>query len=279
MPINAIRLIRKMRGGAQAHLFQCDDGHFYVVKFRNNPQHRRILVNEWLASAFLRYLEISTPPVELVNLSALFLENNPDVHIQLGSRRVAVESGWHFGSRYPGDPSKVIVYDFIPDLLLDKVANRDEFLGVLAFDKWIGNADARQSIFFRARLQPWPSPIRIQGQRVGFVASMMDHGYTFDGPHWTFSDSPLQGLYFRPSVYRSAKSFDDFQPWLDRITHLPEDVIDRAQKQIPPEWLDGDEPAFEVLLSRLMTRRKRVADLIEDSRRGRINPFPEWKKK
>jgi hypothetical protein len=28
-----------------------------------------------------------------------------------------------------------------------------EFLGALAFDKWIGNADARQSIFFRARLE------------------------------------------------------------------------------------------------------------------------------
>lgn len=278
MPINAIRLIRKMRGGAQAHLLQCDDGHFYVVKFRNNPQHRRILVNEWLASAFLQYIDIATPPVELVNLPAAFLENNPDVHIQLGSRHLAVESGWHFGSRYPGDPSKVIVYDFIPDLLLDKVANRDEFLGVLAFDKWIGNADARQSIFFRARLQPWPSPKRKDGQQLGFVASMMDHGYIFDGPHWTFSDSPLQGLYFRPSVYRSAKSFDDFQPWLDRIMHLPEDVVDRAQKQIPPEWLEGDQPAFDALLNRLMARRKRVPELIEDSRRGRINPFPQWRK-
>jgi|SRR5271165_1691436 len=278
MPINAIRLIRKMRGGAQAHLLQCDDGHFYVVKFRNNPQHRRILVNEWLASAFLRYLDVSTPPVEIVNLSAEFLASHPDVHIQLGSRRLAVESGWHFGSRYPGDPAKVIVYDFIPDLMLDKVANRDEFLGVLAFDKWIGNADARQSIFFRARLQPWPVTKRDQGQRLGFVASMMDHGYIFDGPHWTFSDSPLQGLYFRPAVYRSAKSFDDFQPWLDRVMHLPEEIVDRAQKQIPPEWLDGDEPAFDALLNKLMARRKRVPDLIEDSRRGRINPFPEWKK-
>jgi len=278
MPINAIRLIRKMRGGAQAHLLQCDDGHFYVVKFRNNPQHRRILVNEWLASAFLQYLDLSTPPVEIVNLSPEFLESNPEVHIELGSRHMAVEPGWHFGSRYPGDPAKVIVYDFIPDLLLDKVANRNEFLGVLAFDKWIGNADARQSIFFRARLQPWPAAKRDQGQRLGFVASMMDHGYTFDGPHWTFSDSPLQGLYFRPSVYRSAKSFDDFQPWLDRVMHLPEEVVDRAQKQIPPEWLDGDEPACDALLNKLMVRRKRVPELIEDSRRGRINPFPDWKK-
>jgi hypothetical protein len=39
-----------------------------------------------------------------------------------------------------------MVYDFIPDLLLDKVVNRNEFLGALVFDKWIGNADARQFI-------------------------------------------------------------------------------------------------------------------------------------
>src|ERR1700694_3869412 len=150
MPIHATRLIRKMRGGAQAHLFECDDGHFYVVKFLNNPQHRRILANEWIASVFLNYLQISTPPTAIVQLSAEFLAGNPDVHIQLGSRHLAVQSGWHFGSRYPGNPAKVMVYDFIPDLLLEKVVNLNEFLGVIAFDKWIANADARQSIFFRA---------------------------------------------------------------------------------------------------------------------------------
>jgi hypothetical protein len=153
MPVHARRLIRKMRGGAQAHLLECDDGRFYVVKFRNNPQHRRILVNEWLASAFLNYLQISTPETAIVDLPADFLASNPGIHIQLGSRHQPIEPGWHFGSRYPGDPAKVIVYDFIPDLLLDKVVNRNEFLGALVFDKWIGNADARQSIFFRARIE------------------------------------------------------------------------------------------------------------------------------
>jgi hypothetical protein len=277
MPIHATRLIRKMRGGAQAHLLACDDGHFYVVKFANNPQHRRILVNEWVASLFLQYLQISTPAVAIVDLSAAFLEANPDVHIQLGSRRQPVEPGWHFGSRYPGDPAKIMVYDFIPDILLEKVANLTEFLGVLVFDKWIGNADARQSIFFRARLLEWSPGKGDRAQRRGFVASMMDHGYVFDGPHWTFSDSPLQGLYFRPSVYRAVRSWNDFQPWLDRVVHFPEELADQAQKQIPPEWLAGDESALEALLMKLLARRKRVPDLIQDSRRGRINPFPDWK--
>ena len=150
MLVQATRLIRKMRGGAQAHLLECDDGHFYVVKFLNNPQHRRVLINEWIASVFLNYLQISTPEAAIVSLSAGFLEGNPEIYIQLGSHHQAVEPGWHFGSRYPGDPGKVMVYDFLPDVLLDKVVNAGEFLGALVFDKWMGNADARQSIFFRA---------------------------------------------------------------------------------------------------------------------------------
>lgn len=277
MPVQATRLIRKMRGGAQAHLFECGDGHFYVVKFRNNPQHRRILVNELIGSVFLNYLGISTPETAIVSLTAGFLAANPDIHIQLGSRHLEVEPGWHFGSRYPGDPGKVLVYDFVPDVLLEKVVNLTEFLGALAFDKWIGNADARQSIFFRARLRQWKPAQGDNPQRLGFVALMMDHGYVFDGPHWTFSDSPLQGLYFRPSVYSKVTGWNDFQPWLDRVVHFPEEVVDQAVKQVPPEWLDGDEAALDTLLLKLMSRRKRVPELIRESQRGRINPFPEWK--
>ena len=121
-----------------------------------------------------------------------------------------------------------MVYDFIPDLLLDKVANRNEFLGALVFDKWIGNADARQSIFFRARIEQ-----RSTRERQGFVAHMMDHGYVFDGPHWTFTDSPLQGLYFRPSVYTKVRSFDDFEPWLDQVVHFPKKSSTRPSNRFP----------------------------------------------
>src|ERR1700689_2061622 len=104
MLVQATRMIRKMRGGSQAHLLECDNGDFYVVKFRNNPQHRRILINEWVASVFLKYLQISAPPAEMVNLSVEFLASNPEIYIQLPHRRLAVEPGCHFGSRYPGAP-------------------------------------------------------------------------------------------------------------------------------------------------------------------------------
>src|SRR5580700_10006092 len=153
MLVQATRLIRKMRGGAQAHLLECDDGHFYVVKFRNNPQHRRILINEWISSVFLDYLGLAAPRAAIVRVSESFLEQNPEVHFQAGTGRIAVEPGWHFGSRFPGDPARTVVYDFLPDSLIERVENLADFRGMLAFDKWMGNADARQAIFFRARLR------------------------------------------------------------------------------------------------------------------------------
>ena len=31
-------------------MIRCSDNNFYVVKFRNNPQHMRVLANEMLAT-------------------------------------------------------------------------------------------------------------------------------------------------------------------------------------------------------------------------------------
>ena len=45
-----------MRGGSSAHLLLADDGNRYVVKFRNNPQHPRILINELISYAILQHL-------------------------------------------------------------------------------------------------------------------------------------------------------------------------------------------------------------------------------
>jgi len=276
MPINARRFIRKMRGGAQAHLLEADDGHFYIVKFQNNPQHRRILVNEFLASAILTHLQIAAPPSELVVLSAAFLAANPEIHLQTGSSRAPVEPGWHFGSRHPGDPERLAVYDFIPDALLDQLANADQFLAVLAFDRWVANADGRQSIFFRAQLKDWLARPGVPPRKLGFVALMIDHGFAFNGPHWDFPDSALAGLYPRRSVYRNVKSLHDFEPWIDRIRNFPPAVFDQALRSLPPVWIADDADRLDALLETLLRRGKRIAALLEECRKAPGNPFPAW---
>ena len=276
MPLTAVRHVRKMRGGAQAHLLEADDGNWYVVKFRNNPQHHRVLVNELLAGAFLEYLQIAAPEYAVIGVTDSFLKANPEIQLQVGGQRIGVEAGWHFGSRYPGDPARATVYDFLPDALLARVVNLEDFRAILAFDKWMGNADGRQSVFFRAMVRQAGAGSEAGAARPSFVARMIDHGYVFNGPYWDFPDSPVQGLYARPLVYETVRSLNDFQPWLDQIIHFPEEVVDRAWKRVPADWVSGEEDALERLLEALIGRRPRLPELISTSRSARTNPFPNW---
>jgi hypothetical protein len=276
MPVSAHRFIRKMRGGAQAHLLEADDGNCYIVKFQNNPQHRRILVNEFVAAEILTHLQISSPGHQLVRVSADFLAANPEVHLQLGTHRMPIQPGWHFGSRFPGNPDVTAVYDFIPDALLNQVANSEQFLGVLAFDRWVANADGRQSIFFRAQLRDWLARPGIPPRKLGFVVLMIDHGFAFNGPHWDFPDSAITGLYPRRVVYSSVRSIDDFQRWMDRIGNFPDEVLDKAERQIPPEWIDHDGDKLERVFETLLARRKRIRELIAECRNAPGRPFPQW---
>jgi hypothetical protein len=276
MPVNARRFIRKMRGGAQAHLLEGDDGDYYIVKFQNNPQHRRILVNEFVSGEILAHLQIACPAHQIVQLSPEFIAANPEVHLQTGASRTGIEPGWHFGSRHPGNPEVTAVYDFIPDSLLGQVANAEQFLAVLAFDRWVGNADGRQTIFFRAQLNDWLARPGIPPLKLGFVALMIDHGFAFNGPHWNFTDSAVTGLYPRRIVYEGVRATSDFEPWIDRILHFPEAVFDKALRRIPPPWIQGDEIQLEALLESLLRRRRRIPELLEECRKAPGNPFPHW---
>jgi hypothetical protein len=278
MPLTAVRHVRKMRGGAQAHLLEADDGNWYVVKFRNNPQHHRVLVNELLSATFLEYLKITAPESAIIQVTPQFLAANPEIHLRAGTARTEVEPGWHFGSRYPGDPARLAVYDFLPDSLIEKVVNLDDFRAILVFDKWAGNADGRQCVFYRALVRQEAGALGGEGPpvRPGFIARMIDHGYTFNGPHWDFPESAVQGLYARPIVYQSVRSLDDFQPWLQQVISFPEEVVDQAWKRTPAAWIDGEEDELERMLNQLLERRKRLPELISACREARTNPFPNW---
>ncbi|MBI4902509.1 MAG: hypothetical protein HY820_02665 [Acidobacteria bacterium] len=275
MPVTATHWIRKMRGGSQAHMIVADDGHHYVVKVKQNAQHRRILVNEWLAGHLLDYLKVPSARMEMVKLTPEFLSAHPDIAVTVGSRIAQVEPGWHFGSQVPVDPNRFAIYDYLPDALLREIANLRDFLAVLVFDKWASNADSRQCVFFRAKVKEYLSG-EYSSKKVAFVALMMDHGYVFGGPHWLLEDGPLTGLYSRPLVYERVTGLDSFRPWLDMAVNAPDSLLDEIYRKVPEWWLNGDREELERLLERLWRRRPRIPYLIEDSRHGRVNLFPNW---
>jgi hypothetical protein len=279
VPVTALQHVRRMRGGANAHLLRADDGCYYIVKFRNNPQHERILVNELICYVLLHYLRLPAPAWNLVEVRPELIDATPEMTMEAGREQRRCEAGLHFGSCFPGDPARRAVYDYVPASLLRMVLNVDCFRGMLAFDKWVSNADGRQAIFFRDRAKDWLAPggdPRVSPRSLVYVASMIDHGFAFNAQNWDFVDSAEVGLYTRREVYEEVHGEESFQPWLDRILQCPAEVFDDAYKRVPPEWFGGDWDRLEALLERLYRRRGLVPELLRSAKQAGRDPFPQW---
>jgi hypothetical protein len=98
--IQAVQHVRRMRGGAQSHLMRCADGFYYVVKFQNNPQHSRVLVNDWLGTRLAELIGLPVPVAAIVDVHPWLLEHTPDLRIELCGHRTMFTPGLSFGSRY-----------------------------------------------------------------------------------------------------------------------------------------------------------------------------------
>ena len=269
-----------MRGGANAHLMLAGEGDYYVVKFRNNPQHPRVLVNELICYVLLDYLQLPAPAWEIVEVPGELIDAVPGLVMDFGRTERRCEAGMHFGSRYPVDPLRQAVYDYLPVSLLRTVLNADSFCGMLAFDKWVSNANGRQAVFFRDRARRWLPEVgsrsAVSPRSLVYVAVMIDHGFAFQAQNWSFSDSPERGLYSRREVYEQVRGFEAFEPWLDRIRHCSIGVLDSVYKKVPPAWHDGDWDSLDGLLEKLYQRRAGVGDLVRDAKKAGRDPFPNW---
>jgi hypothetical protein len=106
MPVEAVQHVRLMRGGAQAHLMRADDGHFYVVKFQNNPQHLRVLANELLATRLAERVGLPVPATEIVKVEDWLIDNTLELHMDMAGFSARCKPGLQFGARYVCDPAE-----------------------------------------------------------------------------------------------------------------------------------------------------------------------------
>jgi hypothetical protein len=264
LAVLAVQHIRRMRGGAQGQLMLGADGHVYVVKFQNNPQHMRVLANEFLASRIAASAGLTAPEVVLVEVSSWLVENTQELEIDLGRSRVKCQAGLQFGSRFVGGLMPGQVVDFLPEEQLAEVKNLDEFAGILALDKWTGNANGRQAVFTRKQ--------RERRYRAVFI----DYGYCFHAGEWRFEDAPLRGVYYRNDVYREVRGWESFEPWLTRLETMEADTVWNAASEVPPQWYGGDLSEMETLVEKLLQRRSRIRELIEGFGKSDRRPFPKW---
>jgi len=264
MALSAGQDVKRLRGGAQAHLMRASDDNFYVVKFRNNPQHPRVLANDLMVSRLAQRIGLPVPPAEVIEVEDWLIRHTPELNIQLAHNTIPCQAGLQFGSRYVVDPRQGQVFDYLPEASLAQVKNLTAFAGALALDKWTCNANGRQAVFYR------------RGRERKYTAAFIDHGYCFNAGEWTFPDAPLRGVYLRNEVYEWIRGWESFEPWLSRLEQLDAPGIWACAEAVPPEWYGSDFDALERLVEALVKRRGRVRALILEFRNCSRQPFPLW---
>ena len=240
------------------------DGHAYVVKFQNNPQHIRVLANEYIASKIAAAAGLTVPAVEVVDVKAWLIENTPELEMDFGRTRERCHPGLHFGSRFVGGMMPGQVVDYLPEEQLATLRNANEFAGILALDKWTGNANGRQAVFTR------------KARERRYRAVFIDFGYCFHAGEWRFEDAPLRGVYYRNDVYRETTGWESFEPWLSRLETMPAQTLWDIANEVPPQWYGGDQSNMEALVDKLLGRQSRIRESIEAFARSDRRPFPKW---
>ena len=124
---SAVQHIKKMRGGSQAHLLRADDGNLYITKFQNNPQHIRVLANEFLATRLARFFGLPVPQVEIIAVPEWLIEDSPGLRIELPSRPIPCASGLQLGIRYAADLWQDRIFDSLGETKFENVINKQDF--------------------------------------------------------------------------------------------------------------------------------------------------------
>ena len=264
MPVEAVQHVRRMRGGAQAHLMRADDGHFYVVKFQNNPQHLRVLANELLATRLAESVGLPVPVTEIVEVREWLVENTLELRMDQSGLSARCKPGLQFGARYVCDPAQGQVFDYLPESMLPKVRNLAAFAGMLVVDKWLGNANGRQAVFWK------------KTHERKYTATFIDQGYCFNAGEWNFPDSALRGVYARNLVYQHVSGWESFEPWLARVENFVPAAIREIAGTVPPAWTGNDWGEMEGLVEKIVERRSKVRELITAFRNSTRQPFPAW---
>jgi hypothetical protein len=236
------------------HLFQCDDGNRYVLKFMSNPQGIRGLANELIACRLGSLLDLPVVPGRVVEVTQKLIDREPAL------QKAGVQAGPHFGSLFLSRVQALTEHAISACVNLDKVA------GMIVFDHWVQNDDRDTGNVLVTR-----------GAKSQFY--MIDHESCFCGSGW-FDEDLLQHRDrvepYWAEVYPRFVPFVDqrehpFLAAMERLEAVTHKQIADALRDVPHEW--GVEAEEWDLLADYLERRKHLV-------RGAIGKlkryFPKW---
>ena len=228
-------VVRRMRGATRADLVSTDGG-LYIVKWKQNPVNRRVLINALIGTELLRRMHIPAPEWALIDASTEFCREQTQIS--------GLQPGLHFGLARPGDPSASSLYDYLPYTLSARILNRPDFVRTMVLDCWLDNTHRRESIF---------TPVS-----AGYYGQMIGSGHVlgFRGGSWSLSSRPELHLPLpvSPSVYLSATAAGQIDLSIAQIQQMAAPVLDMIGTLIPDDWLGSDHSELSSVFHNLLER-------------------------
>ena len=263
-PVEAVEWIEKApAGGSQSQVFRLEDSTHAVVKFQQNPQGERVLVNEFLCCRVGERLNLPVNLARLVQVDERLLE----VPKSRGDCPVNFAQGIHcgltrFANAVNADPAGPLFRD---------VVNAEELHGILILEQLVARGDGRQ-------LLAYPSIESVGGSgRPVWRFAAYDYGHAFGGtPAWTLDTlsqlGPVQ-LPTHDAIQQAYTTGDQQSATIERLKHLKRSDFERIVVALgPPRWGIAPEEC-ERIVALLEQRAQELVRQYDQRYRPQVEAF------
>ena len=234
-----------------------------LVKFYQNPQGPRLLINEFIGYSLADALSVAHPPGGLAQIDAALLPHGGKLELPETPSfdPSTFEAGLHFYSQYLSPVDRVT-----PDDLRNfNAPNMDTFAGVVVLDLLLGNYDRS------------PGNMNVLLHREGSAQRLkvIDFGHAFGGGEiWgigNLRDTDLPTLskplpyadVLEPYLTALSRPEQSFASLIERLVTIKRDDLNAIITAIPNDWYMTQEER-DALLNYLSRRVQALPDYLAE---------------
>ncbi|RBW68788.1 HipA family kinase [Bacillus taeanensis] len=220
--LKPVQFIRSLDGKSKPQLLLFNDSLTYVVKFKNNRQGTRVLVNEYVVGRLAQLLSLPAAPFKVVSISQEFIKTSSEKTAK------KFKAGNQFASVFI--PNCTGLSRVPPRPLREEIENIENIAGMVVFDHWVNNTDRGSNNIL---LEPLPNR--------KYDLHLIDHANCFPNEFkWTeetVKENPNQVVH--RTVHKWAASLltaKELQPYVEKIIALSNQSIYKVIQSIPNDW-------------------------------------------
>jgi hypothetical protein len=240
--VSAVDPIRKLGLLSRSLLIKASDGHQYVLKMTSGASCNEMSLHEAFGSELASLLGLPVPRWRAIHVSESFLQRTTDMW---PTDDGASQPGYYFATELLGSRPDERLHDYLPSSWMNRVVNRDDFVGTLLLDTWLGAAANRQAVFVQ------------DAKSASIRAVFIGHGKMIS-PLMRTLLYPTAGQYSNKRIYDDCWNPETFSYWKDKIISAPKSSLQALGLAIPTQW---KYRRYHQLLDLLLTRRKEFKQL------------------